>query len=48
MGIARYTEEARNEDDLVKQADQAMYEAKLAGKNTYRIGLVDESGAGVG
>ena len=37
IGIARYTEEASNEDDLVKQADQAMYEAKLAGKNTYRI-----------
>ena len=40
IGIARYTEEARNEDDLVKQADKAMYEAKLAGKNTYRIGSV--------
>ncbi len=38
IGIARYTEEANNEDDLVKQADQAMYQAKLAGKNTYRIG----------
>ncbi|MEN6584782.1 MAG: CHASE domain-containing protein [Sulfuricella sp.] len=41
IGIARYTEEARNEDDLVKQADLAMYEAKLAGKNTYRIRSVD-------
>lgn len=40
IGIARYTEEASNEDDLVKQADKAMYEAKLAGKNTYRIGSV--------
>ncbi|HEY6095709.1 MAG TPA: CHASE domain-containing protein [Gallionellaceae bacterium] len=38
IGIARYTEEAENEDDLVTQADQAMYEAKFAGKNTYRVG----------
>ena len=41
IGIARYTEEASNEDALVKQADQAMYRAKLAGKNTYRIGAAD-------
>ena len=40
IGVARYTEDASNEDDLVKQADQAMYEAKSAGKNTYRIGSV--------
>lgn len=42
VGIARYTEDARNEDDLVKQADEAMYEAKSAGKNTYRIGSVNQ------
>lgn len=41
IGIARYTEEASSEDALVKQADQAMYRAKLAGKNTYRIGTAD-------
>lgn len=39
IGIARYTEEASNEADLVRKADQAMYEAKLAGKNTYRISV---------
>jgi len=48
IGIARYTEEARNEDDLVNQADQAMYEAKLAGKNTYRIGSINESRSAFG
>ncbi|MDO8206458.1 MAG: CHASE domain-containing protein [Gallionella sp.] len=41
IGIARYPEEASKEEDLVKRADQAMYEAKLAGKNTFRIGSVD-------
>lgn len=40
IGIARYSEEANNEDTLVKQADRAMYDAKLAGKNTYRIGAI--------
>lgn len=38
IGIARYSEEASDEDELVKDADQAMYEAKSAGKNTYRFG----------
>lgn len=38
IGIARYSEEASSEDDLVKNADQAMYVAKSAGKNTYRFG----------
>ena len=38
IGIARYVEEASTEDDLMKHADEAMYEAKSAGKNTYRIG----------
>lgn len=37
IGIARYTEDANNEDSLVTQADQAMYGAKSAGKNTYSI-----------
>lgn len=41
IGIARYSEEANNEDELVKQADQAMYKAKLAGKNTYQVGYAD-------
>jgi diguanylate cyclase (GGDEF)-like protein/PAS domain S-box-containing protein len=39
IGIARYSEEASTEDELVKNADQAMYAAKSAGKNTYRFGL---------
>lgn len=38
IGIARYSEEASNEDELMKRADEAMYEAKSAGKNTYRMG----------
>ncbi len=41
IGIARYSEEANDEDELVKQADQAMYKAKSAGKNTYWIGAAD-------
>lgn len=41
IGIARYTEEADNEDDLVRRADEAMYAAKSAGKNTYRIASTD-------
>lgn len=36
IGIARYAEEAGTEDELMKLADAAMYEAKAAGKNTYR------------
>lgn len=39
IGIARYSEDADSEDALVRKADQAMYEAKSAGKNTYRFGL---------
>ena len=38
IGIARYAEEASDEDELMKLADQAMYDAKSAGKNTYRLG----------
>lgn len=41
IGIARYTEEADNEDELVRRADEAMYAAKSAGKNTYRIASTD-------
>ncbi|TAJ79104.1 MAG: diguanylate cyclase [Gallionellaceae bacterium] len=38
IGVARYSAEANSEDALVKRADRAMYDAKLSGKNTYRIG----------
>lgn len=38
IGISRYTEDASSEDELVKNADEAMYAAKSAGKNTYRFG----------
>ena len=37
IGIARYSEGVGNEDELVIDADQAMYAAKSAGKNTYRF-----------
>lgn len=38
IGIACYTGDTSTLDDLVYRADKAMYEAKLAGKNTYRVG----------
>ena len=36
LGIAIYPDDAGGADELVKCADQAMYRAKEAGKNTYR------------
>ena len=41
IGIARYSEEASSEDELVNNADQAMYLAKSAGKNAYRFSSAD-------
>ncbi len=35
IGISIYPEASLNEDELLKQADQAMYHAKKAGKNTF-------------
>ena len=35
IGMAMYPGDALNPDDLIKSADQAMYEAKNAGKNRY-------------
>jgi len=37
LGIALYPEHADTEQDLVAQADAAMYQAKEAGKNTWRM-----------
>lgn len=37
IGIAAYPTHAENGDNLVKEADSAMYAAKAAGKNSYRI-----------
>jgi len=37
IGIAMYPNDAENIDDLIKDADKAMYEAKRDGKNIYRL-----------
>lgn len=38
IGIAHCTESTLKEDELMKIADEAMYKAKLAGKNIYHVG----------
>lgn len=45
IGIARYTEEADSEDELIRRADQSMYRAKSAGKNTYCFAVRDGGGS---
>ena len=37
MGIAFLTDEVSSQENLLKMADDAMYEAKAAGKNTFRF-----------
>jgi diguanylate cyclase (GGDEF)-like protein len=37
VGIALFPEDAQKLDDLVRQADDAMYSAKKGGKNSYRL-----------
>ena len=37
IGICLYSPQQRNIDELMKQADQAMYHAKAAGRNTLRF-----------
>ncbi len=36
VGIAIYPDDATNKEDLIKNADMAMYSAKQSGKNVYR------------
>jgi diguanylate cyclase (GGDEF)-like protein/PAS domain S-box-containing protein len=37
IGVSFYPQEAVDADQLLRQADQAMYQAKLAGKNRYHV-----------
>ncbi len=37
IGIVIYPDNANNRQNLIRQADIAMYEAKIAGRNTYRF-----------
>jgi GGDEF domain-containing protein len=37
MGIALHPQHGETRDELMKNADQAMYEAKETGENCYRI-----------
>lgn len=41
VGIAYYPQHAADEDELVAKADIAMYQAKNAGKNTWRVYRAD-------
>jgi len=43
LGIAYYPTQAVDADDLVARADIAMYQAKQAGKNTWRVFRADSS-----
>ncbi|MGO9446588.1 MAG: EAL domain-containing protein [Thiobacillaceae bacterium] len=46
LGIAIYPDHATNAEELVARADIAMYQAKQAGKNTWRIFRDDATGSG--
>jgi diguanylate cyclase (GGDEF)-like protein/PAS domain S-box-containing protein len=37
IGVTLYPQDGADEDQLVRHADQAMYEAKLAGKNCFKL-----------
>lgn len=45
LGIAFYPTQSTNADDLVAKADTAMYQAKQAGKNTWRVFREDSQSA---
>lgn len=45
LGIAFYPTQSANADDLVAKADTAMYQAKQAGKNTWRVFREDSQSA---
>jgi diguanylate cyclase (GGDEF)-like protein/PAS domain S-box-containing protein len=37
IGVALFPDGDANQDDILRQADQAMYQAKQAGRNTFRL-----------
>ena len=37
MGVANFPEDAENSEALIKQADQALYKAKRAGRNNVQL-----------
>ncbi len=41
IGVSIYPDNARDVDDLLRHADAAMYQAKLAGRSTYRFFSAD-------
>lgn len=47
LGIAYYPSQSTNAEDLVAKADTAMYQAKQAGKNTWRVFREDSQSARV-
>lgn len=42
IGIARYRTDSAQSASLMRQADEAMYRAKMGGRNTYRFGEGDD------
>jgi two-component system, cell cycle response regulator len=44
VGIGIYPEDGNDAEALMKSADTALYEAKRAGKNTYRVGTQTPAG----